>query len=78
MQAKQVEVTLEIRRIYDLILPKMENMKKELLYKTLRTTGKTFNNYDDEFDYLINAGIALNIHAISNLLLPLIKPPGKV
>ena len=39
--------------------------------------GKTFNDYEDEFEYLISAGIALNVQAISNPVFPLIESTGK-
>ena len=39
--------------------------------------GKTFNDYVDEFEYLISAGIALNVQAISNPVFPLIESTGK-
>ncbi len=39
--------------------------------------GKTFNNYKDEFDYVIGAGIALHVQAITNPAFPLIESSGK-
>ncbi len=39
--------------------------------------GKTFNDYQDEFEYLISAGIALNVQAISNPKFPLTESEGK-
>ena len=39
--------------------------------------GKTFSDYQDEFEYLISAGIALNVQAISNPVFPLIESSGK-
>ena len=39
--------------------------------------GKTFGDYSDEFEYLISAGIALNVQAISNPVFPLIESTGK-
>jgi len=69
---------LKIRRIYDLIPSNMENKKKRIVVKDIENKkGKTFNNYIDEFDYLINAGIALNVQAISNPTFPLIESAGK-
>lgn len=35
------------------------------------------NDYADEFEYLISAGIALNVQAISNPVFPLIESSGK-
>ena len=39
--------------------------------------GKTFADYQDEFEYLISAGIALNVQAISTPVFPLIESSGK-
>lgn len=69
---------LKIRRIYDLIPSNMENKKKRIIVKEIENKkGKTFDNYRDEFEYLIGAGIALNVQAISNLTFPLIESAGK-
>ena len=58
---------LKIRRIYDLIPSNMENKKKRVVVQNIENKrGKTFGHYADEFDYLISAGIALNVQAISN------------
>ena len=65
------EMKLKIRRIYDLIPSNMENKKKRIVVQSIENKrGKTFNNYADEFDYLISAGIALNVQAISNPDIP--------
>lgn len=59
---------LKIRRIYDLIPSNMENKKKRVIVKDIENKkGKTFDNYRDEFEYLIGAGITLNVQAISFL-----------
>lgn len=70
--------TLKIRRIYELIPSQMENKKKRVIIKDIEDKkGKTFKDYQDEFDYLISAGIALNVQAISNPVFPLIETAGK-
>lgn len=72
------EMKLKIRRIYDLIPSNMENKKKRIVVQSIENKrGKTFNNYADEFDYLISAGIALNVQAISNPTFPMIESTGK-
>lgn len=72
------ERKLKIRRIYDMIPSNMENKKKRVVVKAIENKkGKTFNDYQDEFDYLISAGIALNVQAISNPVFPLIESSGK-
>lgn len=58
---------LKIRRIYDLIPSNMENKKRRVIAQSIENKkGKTFSDYSDEFDYLISAGIALNVRAISS------------
>lgn len=72
------ERKLKIRRIYELIPSNMENKKKRVVAKSIENTkGKTFNDYTDEFEYLISAGISLNVQAISNPVFPLIESTGK-
>ena len=72
------ENKLKIRRIYDLIPSYMENKKKRVVAQSIENKrGKTFNDYADEFEYLISAGIALNVQAISNPVFPLIESTGK-
>ncbi len=69
---------LKIRRIYELIPSNMENKKKRIVAQSIENKrGKTFNDYADEFEYLINAGIALNVQAITNPIFPLIESSGK-
>jgi len=72
------ERRLKIRRIYDLIPSNMENKKKRVVAQSIENKrGKTFNDYADEFEYLISAGIALNVQAISTPVFPLIESSGK-
>lgn len=72
------EKKLKIRRVYDLIPSNMENKKKRVIAQNIENKkGKTFNDYSDEFEYLISAGIALNVQAISNPVFPLIESAGK-
>ena len=69
---------LKIRRIFDLIPSNMENKKKRVVAQSIENKkGKTFSDYADEFEYLISAGIALNVQAISNPSFPLIESSGK-
>ncbi len=72
------ERKLKIRRIYDLIPSNLENKKKRVVAQSIENKkGKTFADYQDEFEYLISAGIALNVQAISNPAFPLIESSGK-
>ena len=69
---------LKIRRVYDLIPSNMENKKKRVVVQDIENKkGKIFADYQDEFEYLIGAGIALNVQAISNPVFPLIESSGK-
>ena len=72
------EKKLKIRRIYDLIPSNMENKKKRVVAKRIEgKKGKRSGDYQDEFDYLVSAGIALNVRAISTPVFPLLESSGK-
>ena len=72
------ERKLKIRRIYDQIPSNLENKKKRVVAQRIEgKKGSTFAEYEDEFEYLISAGIALNVQAISNPTFPLIESSGK-
>lgn len=72
------ENRLKIRRIYDLIPSTLENKKKRIVVQHIEDKkGKRFTDYQDEFDYLINSGIALDVNAISTPMFPLIESSGK-
>ena len=72
------ERKLKIRRVYDLIPSNMENKKKRVVAQSIEEKkGRSFADYQDEFEYLIGAGIALNVQAISNPVFPLIESSGK-
>lgn len=72
------EHKLIIRKIYDLIPSNLENKKKRIVYKDIEgKRGKTFNDYADEFEYLTNSGVALEVSAISNPRFPLVESEQK-
>ena len=72
------ENSLKIKRIYEMIPSNMENKKKRIVAQSIENKrGKTFSDYQDEFEYLISAGIALNVQAISTPVFPLIESTGK-
>ena len=72
------EKKLMIRRVYDLIPSNMENKKKRVIEQKIENNrGKSFNDYANEFEYLVSAGIALKVQAISNPSFPLIESAGK-
>ena len=63
---------LYIRRIYDIIPSQMENKKKRIVAKDiLDRKGDRFSNYLEEFEYLVNSGITIPSHVISNPKYPL-------
>lgn len=72
------ENRLKIQRIYSLIPSFLENKKKRVVIKDIEDIkGKRFDNYRDEFDYLIQLGVSLEVKAISNPIFPLIESAGK-
>lgn len=72
------ERKLKIRRVYDLIPSNMENKKKRVIAQSIEEKrGKTFADYQDEFEYLMCAGIALSVQAVSNPVFPMIQSTGK-
>ncbi|MEG9429950.1 MAG: AAA family ATPase [Christensenellaceae bacterium] len=69
---------LKIKRIYDMIPMSLENKKKRIVVQRIENiNGKTMSNYQDEFDYLISSGIALDVKALSTPTFPLIESSGK-
>ena len=69
---------LHIRRIYDMIPSQMENKKKRIVAKDIQNRkGDRFSNYIEEFEYLINSGITIASHAISNPKYPLAESQQK-
>lgn len=72
------EHKLKVARIYNLIPSALENKKKRLIVQNIENKkGARYNAYLEEFDYLINAGIALEVKAISNPKYPLIESETK-
>lgn len=71
------EHKLKIKRIYDMIPSNLEKTKKRVIIKDIEEKKSRTSDYNDEFDYLINAGIALEVKAISNPKFPLIESSGK-
>ena len=72
------ERKLKIRRIYDLIPSNLENKKKRIVYQQIENKkGKHFADYADEFEYLTNSGVAIDVLAISNPHFPLVESEQK-
>lgn len=73
------EHKLKIRNVYDMIPSCLENKKKRIVFKDIEPekNKNRYSNYVDEFDYLVNAGIALDVNAISTPIFPLIQSASK-
>ena len=69
---------LKIQRVYSLIPSNLENKKKRMVVKDIEgKKGKRMADYEEEFDYLISAGVVLEVKAISVPSYPLVENCGK-
>ena len=70
---------LVIRRIYDMVPSNLENKKKRVVVSRIEELKghRSFSDYADEFEYLINSGIALSVQSVSNPLFPLAESEQK-
>ena len=69
---------LKIQRVYNLIPSNLENKKKRMVAKDIEgKKGKRMADYEEEFDYLISTGVALEVKAISVPSYPLVENCGK-
>lgn len=72
------EHKLKIKRVYDLIPSNLENKKKRVVVKEIENKkGQRYSDFQDEFDYLIASGIALEVKALSAPTFPLVESSGK-
>lgn len=72
------EKKLTIRKVYDVIPSLMENKKTRIVVKDIeKKKGKQFSDYEQEFEYLINAGVALEVRAVSNPKFPISESETK-
>lgn len=68
------EKKLVIRKIYDMIPSNLENKKKRVVLKNIDSSKKgLYESYQDEFEYLTSAGIALSVNAITEPKFPVIQ-----
>ena len=75
---QESERKLHIQRIYDMISSQMENKKKRIVAKDIQSKkGDRFDNYTEEFEYLVSSGIAMDVKAISNPRYPLSESAHK-
>ena len=64
---------LKIQRIYSMIPSNLENRKKRIVAKDIEDKkGRRMADYQDEFEYLVSSGIALEVKAISKPAFPLV------
>ena len=68
---------LKICKIYDLIPSMMENKKKRLVANKIESKKVKLDKYEDEFEYLTNAGVALEVSAITDVKFPLVQSTTK-
>lgn len=72
------EKKLVIRKIYDMIPSNLENKKKRIIFKNIDSSKKgLYEFYQDEFEYLTSAGIALSVNAITEPKFPIIQSSRK-
>ena len=78
--ASQYDVAnkLKIRNVYDSVPSNLENKRKRVFANRIENKpGKRFDDYLEEFDYLVNAGIALQVKAVSQPKFPLLESMQK-
>lgn len=64
--------SLSIKKVYDYLPSTMENKKKRVIYRDIEERkGAEKDDYLEEFDYLVNSGIALKVDAIASPSYPL-------
>lgn len=69
---------LMVRRIFEMIPSNLENRKKRVVAKDIENKEwKRYDDYADEFEYLISAGVALEVRAVSKPSYPLSANIGK-
>lgn len=69
---------LKIERIYRMIPSLMENKKKRMVIKDIENRiGTRYSTYQEEFEYLIDSGIALEVKAVSGPRFPLLESGTK-
>lgn len=69
---------LKIQRIFEMIPSNLENKKKRVVASKIEEKKEArMSDYADEFEYLIHAGVALSVQAISQPAYPIIENSGK-
>lgn len=69
---------LKIQRIFEMVPSNLENKKKRVVAAKIEEKKEArMGDYADEFEYLIHAGITLQVQAISQPSYPIIENSGK-
>ncbi len=69
---------LKIQRVFEMVPSNLENKKKRVVATKIEQKKEArMSDYADEFEYLIHAGIALQVQAISQPSYPIIENSGK-
>lgn len=71
------EHNLKIRMIYDFMPSYMESKVKRVKYNQIEGKKERFDKYQDEFNYLTNSCIALQVKAVSTPVFPLVESSSK-
>lgn len=72
------ERRLVVSRVYGLIPSNMENKKKRMVARDIEEkNGVRFSKYNEEFEYLISSGVAIEVTAVSNPKFPLAESVQK-
>ena len=72
------ENQLKIKRIYGMLVSCIDNKVKRIKFKEIdNKKSDSFSKYQEEFDYLINSGIALDCNAVSEPKFPLAQSTSK-
>lgn len=75
---ESLHTRLKIQRIYQMLPSNLENKKKRIVAKDIEgKKGKRMADYEEEFEYLIASGIALEVKAVSKPSFPLSANCGK-
>lgn len=72
------ENQLKIKRIYGMLISCIDNKVKRIKFNDINNNKRdTYSKYQEEFDYLINSGIALGCNAVSEPKFPLVQSTTK-
>lgn len=72
-----IENKLKIKTIYKMMLSNMQNIVKRVKISSIENKQATYKKYENEFDYLLSSGIALDNKAISDPKFPLVQSSSK-